>query len=65
MSTLTNNTSQTPLGIPAIGVLVEPGQSVEVDAKAFKTAALHPVVAGWVKDGLLTLSEPPKQPAKD
>lgn len=65
MSTLTNNTKQTPLGIGSMGVVVEPGQSVEVDAKAFKAAALHPVVAGWVKDGLLTLSDPPKQPAKE
>ena len=53
---ITNLTANTPLGFGALGITVAPGESVTV--ADFGPVAKHPVVQGWIADGLIEVSKP-------
>ena len=54
MAKFTNTTEKTPLGIGALGLLIEPGASVSVSTEDMRKAAESPVVRYWVESGMLT-----------
>jgi len=54
---LTNKTAQTPLGFGALGVAVQPGESLTVTAAQAKALREHPVIAGWVAEGKLSVEQ--------
>lgn len=54
-----SNTSSSPIILPC-GALVPAGGDAEI--KDFAAHAGHPVVSGWLKDGILTSDEPAAAP---
>lgn len=53
---LTNKTAQTPLGFGALGVAIEPGQSLTITREQAALLQEHPVIAGWVAEGKLKVT---------
>lgn len=57
MPKFTNTTEKTPLGIGALGLLIEPGASVSVSIQQMHKAAESAVVRHWVQSGMLVAEE--------
>lgn len=55
MAKVTNKTEKTPLGIGALGLLVEPGQSVHVSTEDLKTLGESAVVRAWVESEMMEI----------